>query len=90
MRLDGRREKARSNHLDRGEVALPSSIRKQRKWSTGTRLLIEDTPEGVLLKPAPAFTATRPEDVFASLPHRGRPKTLEEMGARSVRTALKP
>ncbi|TIO07165.1 MAG: AbrB family transcriptional regulator [Mesorhizobium sp.] len=73
-----------------GQVALPSAIGKRRKWGAGTRLLVEDTPEGVLLKPAPAFTTTRPEDVFGSLPHRGRPKTLEEMDARSVRTALKP
>jgi hypothetical protein len=36
-------------------------------------------PEGVLLKPAPAFTATRLADVFGYLPHRGRPKTMEEM-----------
>jgi len=34
-----------------------------------------------LLKPAPAFAATRPEDVFASLPRAGKPKTLEEMDA---------
>ncbi|CAH2394929.1 hypothetical protein MES4922_110316 [Mesorhizobium ventifaucium] len=47
----------------------------------GTRLLVEDTPEGVLLRSAPALAATRFEDVFASLPHSGRPKTLEEMDA---------
>jgi hypothetical protein len=35
----------------------------------------------VLLKPAPSFARTRPEDVFALLPHRGRPKTLDEMDA---------
>lgn len=29
-----------------------------------------------LLKPVPAFAETRQEDVFASLPHHGKPKTL--------------
>jgi AbrB family looped-hinge helix DNA binding protein len=64
-----------------GQVILPSAIRKRRGWGAGTRLLVEDIPEGVLLKPAPAFAATRPEDVSGSLPHRGRPKALEEMDA---------
>ncbi len=65
----------------KGQVTLPSAIRKRREWDAGTRLLVEDTPEGVLLKPAPVFPETRPEDVFGSLPHRDRPKTLEEMDA---------
>lgn len=65
----------------KGQVILPSAIRKRKEWDAGTRLLVEDTPEGVLLKPAPVFAATQPEDVFGSLPHRGRPKTLEEMDA---------
>jgi AbrB family looped-hinge helix DNA binding protein len=65
----------------KGQVILPSAIRQRREWRTGTRLVVEETAEGVLLKPAPAFAETRPKDVFASLPHRGRPKTLEEMEA---------
>ncbi|RWO93388.1 AbrB family transcriptional regulator [Mesorhizobium sp.] len=65
----------------KGQVTLPSAIRKRREWDAGTRLLVEDTPEGVLLKPAPVFAETRPEDVFGSLPHRDRPKTVEEMDA---------
>lgn len=65
----------------KGQVILPSAIRKRRDWGAGTRLQVEDTPDGVLLKPAPAFAPTRPEDVFGFLPHSGRPKTLEEMDA---------
>lgn len=65
----------------KGQVTLPSAIRKRRLWDAGTHLLVEDTPQGVLLKPAPVFAETRPEDVFGSLPHRDRPKTLEEMDA---------
>ncbi len=65
----------------KGQVILPSAIRRRREWKTGTRLTVEETPEGVLLKPAPAFAATRPADVFGVLAHRGKPKTLEEMDA---------
>jgi AbrB family looped-hinge helix DNA binding protein len=65
----------------KGQVILPSAIRKRREWSAGTRLEVQETPEGVLLKLAPAFAATQPKDVFGFLPSRGAPKTLEEMDA---------
>ncbi|MHC4048668.1 AbrB/MazE/SpoVT family DNA-binding domain-containing protein [Bradyrhizobium sp. 25ACV] len=63
----------------KGQVILPNSIRRRREWKAGTRLTVEETSEGVLLKPAPAFAATRPEEVFGVLAYRDKPKTLEEM-----------
>lgn len=65
----------------KGQVILPSAIRQRREWHAGTRLTVEETADGVLLKPAPAFPETRPQDVFGMLPRKGRPKTLEEMDA---------
>ena len=65
----------------KGQVVLPKSVRQRRDWEAGTRLLIEETAEGVLLKRAPAFAATRPDEVFGQLPHQGAPKSLEEMDA---------
>jgi AbrB family looped-hinge helix DNA binding protein len=65
----------------KGQVILPKSIRQRRQWDVGTRLVVEDTAEGVLLKAAPMFERTRPEDVFGSLKAALPPKTLEEMDA---------
>lgn len=65
----------------KGQVILPKAIRESRKWDAGTRLVVEETPEGVLLKLAPVFAPTRSEDVFGMLPHAGPPKSLEEMEA---------
>ncbi len=65
----------------KGQVILPKAIRRRRHWQPGTRLIVEDTPDGVLLKAASAFAPTRPEDVAGMLAYRGRPKTLEEMDA---------
>ncbi|WP_292866698.1 AbrB family transcriptional regulator [Mesorhizobium sp.] len=59
----------------------PSGVRRHRERGAGKRLEVGDTPQGVLLRPAPAFTPTRPEDVLGLLPHGGEPKTLEEMDA---------
>ena len=65
----------------KGQVILPKAIRQRRNWPAGTRLVVEETPDGVLLKAAPVFPPTRPEDVAGMLAYRGPPKTLEEMEA---------
>ncbi len=71
----------------KGQVILPKSIRQHRHWDPGTRLVVEETPEGVLLKAAPVFPPTRPDDVYGFLPHQGLPKTLEEMEASIIAEA---
>ncbi len=63
----------------KGQVILPASIRRTRAWGPGTRLEIEDTPDGVLLRPAPLFPRTEPGEVFGCLPHPDPPVSLEEM-----------
>ncbi len=65
----------------KGRVVLPKAIRRALRWEAGTRLVVENTPEGVLLKPLPAFAETRPEDVFGRLARDGAPKSLADMDA---------
>lgn len=65
----------------KGQVILPKAIRRALRWEAGTRLTVENTPEGVLLKPEPVFAETRLEEVFGCLAYQGTPKTLEEMEA---------
>ncbi|WIG55912.1 MAG: transcriptional regulator AbrB [Rhodanobacteraceae bacterium] len=65
----------------KGQVILPKAIRGKRHWHAGTRLVVEDTPDGVLLKNAPLFKPTRPEDVFGMLGYRGEAKTIPQMEA---------
>jgi AbrB family looped-hinge helix DNA binding protein len=65
----------------KGQIILPKAIRQQRRWHSGTRLVVEDTEDGVLLKPPPLFAPTDPKDVFGLLRHQGPPKTLEQMQA---------
>ena len=66
---------------NKGRVILPKAIRQALHWEAGMRLLVERTPEGVLLKPVPAFAETRPEDVFGRLACDGAPKSLAEIEA---------
>ncbi|MNT63784.1 hypothetical protein D3C72_2016300 [compost metagenome] len=76
-----RTEKLITTVSTKGQVILPKAIRERREWETGTRLVVEETSEGVLLKQAPAFAPTRPDDVFGVLTFSSQPKTLEEMEA---------
>ena len=65
----------------KGQVILPRAIRRALGWKAGTRLVVENRPEGVLLKPEPVFAETRPQDVFACLVWEGPPKSLADMQA---------
>ncbi len=66
----------------KGQVILPKPIRDQLHWHAGTRLAVEQTADGVLLKPlTTAFVPTRPEDVFGCLGYTGEPKSVQEMDA---------
>ena len=77
-------EKLGTTVSTKGQVILPKAIRLKRKWGAGTKLVVEETPEGVLLKAAPMFPPSRPEDVFGMLNYKGKPKTIEEMDAAIV------
>ncbi|MCX7321263.1 MAG: AbrB/MazE/SpoVT family DNA-binding domain-containing protein [Hyphomicrobiales bacterium] len=65
----------------KGQVILPKAIRDQRRWSAGTRLTVEETPDGVLLKAAPLFPATTLDEVVGMLRHDGAPLSLDDMNA---------
>jgi AbrB family looped-hinge helix DNA binding protein len=74
-------EKLTTKVSSKGQVILPKSIRQRRNWDAGTRLVVEDTAEGVLLKAAPVFEPTCSDAVFGILKVSGPPRTLEEMDA---------
>lgn len=66
----------------KGQVVLPADLRRRRGWGAGTRLTVEETPEGVLLRTEqPLFPPTRHEDVFGCLHYDGPPISLEDMDA---------
>ncbi|MBV9251901.1 MAG: AbrB/MazE/SpoVT family DNA-binding domain-containing protein [Acetobacteraceae bacterium] len=75
-------QRAMTTVSTKGQVILPSAIRRHRNWQPGTRLIVEETADGgVLLRPARLFSATAPQQVFGALKWEGKPKSLEEMEA---------
>ena len=65
----------------KGQVILPKSVRQHRDWPAGTRLVVEETPDGVLLRRAQVFEPTKMAEVYGSLNYDGPPKTIEDMDA---------
>jgi len=66
----------------KGQVILPKIIRDQLSWDAGTRLVVEHTADGVLLKQLTNFFApTQPDTVFGCLAVPGKVKTVEQMNA---------
>ena len=71
----------------KGQVVLPKSVREQHGWAPGTEFVVESTPDGVRLRAKTLFPQTALDQVFGSVRHSGRAKTVEEMDA-GIRTAV--
>lgn len=71
----------------KGQVILPKAIRDRRHWDSGTKLVVEDTDDGVLLKRAPLFKATSVAQVAGMLAYQGKSKSIEEMDDAVAREA---
>jgi AbrB family looped-hinge helix DNA binding protein len=65
----------------KGQIILPKSIRDSRDWRPGTTLTVEETKDGVLLRPKRIFPRTRIEDVVGCLRYYGKAKTPAQMDA---------
>ena len=63
----------------KGQLVLPKALRDARNWGEGTEFVVEAVTDGVLLRPAQPFPATRLEDVIGSAGYRGRPVSLAAM-----------
>lgn len=65
----------------KGQVILPKAIRDLRQWVAGTQLIVENTADGVLLKPATIFPETDLKDVFGALRYSGAALSVAAMDA---------
>ena len=63
----------------KGQVILPKAIRDAHGWQAGTEFVVEDTSEGVLLRPRRFLKPTLLDDVAGSLEYRGPVRSLTEM-----------
>lgn len=60
---------------------LPKALREKRRWKAGTKLTVEERPEGLLLKPLEKKKKFTVSDWRGMLKYKGPPHTIEEMNA---------
>lgn len=72
-------EKLTTRLSTKGQVILPKALRDHLNWGAGTRLIVEDTADGVLLRKAPLFAPVAVEQAFGMLAFQGEAKSLEQM-----------
>jgi AbrB family looped-hinge helix DNA binding protein len=63
----------------KGQIILPKNIRDSRAWGPGTRFTVEESGDGILLRPANRFPESSLDEVAGSLRSKGKPKTLTQM-----------
>lgn len=68
----------------KGQVVLPKAIRDRHAWTSGTRLIVEDRPDGVLLKRVEEKKKLTIDDWAGIVKYKGPPRTIEEMDAAIV------
>lgn len=71
----------------KGQVILPKAIRDRRHWESGTKLVVEETDDGVLLRPVPLFKATSIAEVAGMLAYQGKAQSIEDMDDAVMREA---
>ena len=75
----------------KGQVIIPKSIRQTRDWKPGLELSVEESEDGILLRPLRPFPTTTVSDLIGCTGYKGPRRSLEEMdlaiakGAKSQR-----
>jgi AbrB family looped-hinge helix DNA binding protein len=73
----------------KGQIVVPKGIRESRAWGPGTEFEVEETGDGILLRPAAHFIDTNLEEVAGCLRSRRKSKTPAQMRAAIVREVMR-
>ena len=65
----------------KGQIILPKTVRDSHAWGPGTEFTVEETRDGILLRPANRFPATKLAQVTGCLASGGKTKTTAQMNA---------
>ncbi len=74
----------------KGQIILPKKVRTSRAWGPGTEFTVEETGDGILLRPAGRFAETSIDEVAGCLRPKGKGSkrkaaTLAQMDAAIAR-----
>jgi AbrB family looped-hinge helix DNA binding protein len=73
----------------KGQIVLPKNIRASHAWGAGTEFTVQETEDGILLRPAGSFPTVKLDDVAGCLRSKGKPKTPAQMRAAIRREVMR-
>jgi AbrB family looped-hinge helix DNA binding protein len=73
----------------KGQIVLPKNIRTSRAWAPGTEFTVEETGDGVLLRPAGRFPRADLDEVAGFLRSKRKSKTPAQMRAAIGREVIR-
>ena len=65
----------------KGQIILPVSIRQAKQWQAGVEFAVENTAEGVLLRPLKPVATTTLDEVIGCAGYTGKARSVKEMDA---------
>jgi AbrB family looped-hinge helix DNA binding protein len=65
----------------KGQIIVPKNIRAARAWEPGTEFTVEETADGILLRPRGRFPETSLDEVVGRLHSKRKPKTSGHIAA---------
>ena len=73
----------------KGQIILPKNIRTSRAWVPGTEFTVEETGDGILLRPSGRFPETELDQVAGCLRSIRKSKTPAQMGTAIAREVIR-
>ena len=65
----------------RGQIVIPKVLRDSRHWHAGTTFIVEEVPQGILLKPVGTFAPANVDDVMGCTGYSGPPLSQADIDA---------
>jgi len=73
----------------RGQIVLPKNIRTSRAWRPGTEFTVEETGDGILLRPTAWFPEADLDEVAGCLRAKRKAKTPAQMQSAISREVIR-
>ena len=64
---------------NKGQIVIPKQVRAAHGWEPGLEFIVEDTGDGIKLKPMSPYSETKVEELVGCVGYEGPKKSLKEM-----------
>lgn len=66
---------------NKGQIVIPKQVRTAHGWEAGVEFVVEDTGDGIKLRPIKPYSETTIQEVLGSVNYQGSRKSLKDMEA---------